>query len=329
MKTLIIHAHHEPKSFCSALSQRAAEALAGAGHEVVVSDLHAMGFQPVSDRRNFTTTADADYLKQQREETHATEHGGFAPDVLAEIEKLEACDLLVLSFPLWWFGMPAILKGWCDRVLAMGRVYGGGKLYETGAGGGRKRAMLITTTGGGPQAYDGWGVNPPMDHIASMIQHGIFWFNGFRPLEPFIAWSPARIGDDARKEYLDQLAERMVVAFDETPIEMPRLEHHPNFGHDTQQRFMVVARRSKPVDERYFQLIADEQAALAEWRRRGLLHDFQAADPRPADDGADNWRAFLKLRAENREEVERNLATLPLAEYLAFEITELAPLAAP
>jgi NAD(P)H dehydrogenase (quinone) len=49
-----------------------------------------------------------------------------------EIAKIEAADLMIWQFPLWWFGLPAILKGWAGRVFAMGRTYGNGHVYETG-----------------------------------------------------------------------------------------------------------------------------------------------------------------------------------------------------
>lgn len=161
MRYFIVHAHHEPKSFNGALTATAADRLRSLGHSVEVSDLYAMGFDPISDRRNFATVADPGYLKQQAEESHASEHAGFAPDIEAELEKLERCDALVFQFPLWWFGMPAVLKGWCDRVLAMGRVYGGGKWYENGIGAG-KPAIVSMTTGGPPPMYGPAGLNPPM-----------------------------------------------------------------------------------------------------------------------------------------------------------------------
>lgn len=78
MRCLIVHAHHEPQSFNGTLTHRAIATLGDLGHEVLVSDLHAMGFDPASDRRNFTTVKDADDLKQQREEMHATERSGRA-----------------------------------------------------------------------------------------------------------------------------------------------------------------------------------------------------------------------------------------------------------
>ncbi|HXJ42731.1 MAG TPA: NAD(P)H-dependent oxidoreductase, partial [Bryobacteraceae bacterium] len=125
MRFLIIHAHHEPRSFNGAMTRQAVAALTVAGHEVVVSDLHTMDFDPVSDRRNFTAVKDPSRLKQQTEEEHASANGGYAHELQAEMDKLDWCDTLIFQFPIWWLGMPAILKGWIDRVFAVGRAYGG------------------------------------------------------------------------------------------------------------------------------------------------------------------------------------------------------------
>jgi NAD(P)H dehydrogenase (quinone) len=178
-------------------------------HSVATSDLYAQQFDPVSDRRNFTSMFDADYLKQGKEERHATAADGFAPDLECEIRKLESCDLLVFSFPLWWFAMPAILKGWVDRTFAYSRIFGGTRMYENGLGQGRKRAMIIMTTGGDRDAFGGPGIHPSLETILAPIEHGIFWFNGFVPLNPFIAFQPARITHDERTTYLQALSERL------------------------------------------------------------------------------------------------------------------------
>ncbi len=191
MKFLIVHAHAEPKSFNGALTRRAKEVLAAAGHEAIVSDLYAMQFNPVSDRRNFTNQKDPDYFKQQVEERHATEVDGFAVDIKAELEKLEECDVLIFQFPLWWFGLPAILKGWVDKVFAMGRIYSGGKFYDNGVLKGKK-AMLSVTIGGGETMYSKTGLNGDINQILFPINHGIFRFVGFDVLPPFIVWSTSR-----------------------------------------------------------------------------------------------------------------------------------------
>jgi NAD(P)H dehydrogenase (quinone) len=126
-----------------------------------------------------------------------------------EIRKLESCDLLVFSFPLWWFAMPAILKGWVDRTFAYSRIFGGTRMYENGLGQGRKRAMIIMTTGGDRDAFGAPGIHPSLETILAPIEHGIFWFNGFVPLNPFIALQPARITHDERTAYLHALGERL------------------------------------------------------------------------------------------------------------------------
>ena len=230
MQILIVHAHHEPQSFNGAMTRRAVEVLEGAGHTVTVSDLHAMGFDPVSDRRNFTTVADPDYLKQQAEEQYASDHDGFAPEVLAEIEKVEACDLMIFQYPLWWFGMPAILKGWVDRVFAMGRLYGGGKWYDAGALQGR-RGLVAMTTGGPEPMYSApageEGLNPPLDVILTPVHHGVFWFSGMHVLDPFIAWAPAHLDDDARKAMLDDYAAHLLTQIEQAGAPPPVVAEFP------------------------------------------------------------------------------------------------------
>lgn len=222
-KVFIVHAHAEPKSFNGAMTRTAVEFLEGRGDEVVVSDLYAMGFDPVSDRRNFTSVKDPDYFKQQIEEMHATEVDGFAPDVAAEIEKLFWCDVMIFQFPLWWFGLPGILKGWVDRVFAMGKTYGGGRWYDNGVFAG-KRAMLSLTTGGSESIYMPDGLNGDINTILFPINHGILYFVGFAPLEPFVVWAPVRISQEERVDYLERYKRRLAGLMEEAPIAYPRLE---------------------------------------------------------------------------------------------------------
>jgi NAD(P)H dehydrogenase (quinone) len=221
MKAFIVLAHPEPRSFNAAMAEAARDSLAGAGHEVVVSDLYRMGFDPVSDRRNFTSAADPDYYKQQVEERHATETGGFAPDILAELEKVESADLMIWQFPLWWFGLPAILKGWVDRVFAFGRTYGGGRIYESGVFRG-KRALVSITTGGPQPAYEVDGFNGDIDGILRPIQRGMLSFVGFDVLQPQISWGPAHFDDEARAALLEAWRTRLAGIADEAPIDPGR-----------------------------------------------------------------------------------------------------------
>ena len=319
MKILIVHAHHEPISFSSALAHRAETVFQRQGHTVDFNDLYLEQFNPVSDRRNFSTVKDPDYLKQQAEEAYATEVGGFAPDLDREIRRLEACDLLVFSYPLWWFGLPAILKGWVDRVFAGSRIYGGAKIYEGGLGQARKRALVLMTTGGGPEAYGSYGVNPPLTTVLAPVHHGVFWFNGFLPLAPFVAWSPARITPEERTQYLSDLDLRLKDLGTESPQVLPPLKDFPGWGTDTKKRFMVTITRTQSMDEKFKSLIPAEQAHLADWRRLGLVLDFHMMPVQ-----AEPWRAFMLFRETDGAAVQAHLASLPLAPWFSFDIAEVS-----
>jgi NAD(P)H dehydrogenase (quinone) len=209
MRVFIVHAHHEPTSFNGAMTLEATGTLRAAGHEVVVSDLYAMGFDPVSDRRNFVTVRDPDRLKQQNEEEYASEHGGYVPSLQAEMDKLAWCDTLIFQFPLWWLGLPAILKGWVDRVFAVGRAYGGGRYFGKGVFVG-KRAMCSLTVGGPPAVYSSVGAYGPIAPILFPIHHGIFGFAGFAVIEPIVVHAPARISREEREGHLARYRERLL-----------------------------------------------------------------------------------------------------------------------
>jgi NAD(P)H dehydrogenase (quinone) len=219
MKVFIVFAHAEPRSFNGAMFRTARDTLHAAGHAVAVSDLYAMKFDPVSDRRNFTTVKNPEFFKQQIEEMHATEAGGFAPDVEAELRKMEACDLMIWQFPLWWFGLPGILKGWADRVFAMGRTYGGERFYENGVFKG-KRALLSLTTGGPEAVYQKGGWNGDIHAILRPIQRGILRFTGWDVLQPNIVCAPVRVSDEQRQASLNAWAERLRGIEKERPVEV-------------------------------------------------------------------------------------------------------------
>ena len=221
MKILIINAHPEPQSFCSSLFQSAVTTLELTGHQVQSSDLYTMGFDPVSDRRNYTTIKNPDYLKPQIEEMHASEAGGFAADLEAEMCKVEWCDLMIWQFPLWWFSVPAILKGWFDRVFAMGRFYGYGHIYETGILKGKK-ALLSLTTGGPWDSYQPDGFNGDISGILRPIQRGMLEFVGFEVLLPQLFYAPAHKSQEERAAELAAYCNRLREIESEDPITVGR-----------------------------------------------------------------------------------------------------------
>lgn len=204
-KVLIIHAHPEKQSFCSALKDTTIAHFQHAGSEIKQSDLYNMGFNPVGGKNDFLELADPAFFKYQAEQTHAFQHDLFTPEVKAEMEKFVWCDTLVFTFPIWWFGLPAILKGWVDRVFAMGFAYGAGKgVYDNGAFK-EKTAFCILTTGGPQIAYGPTGKNGDLDTILYPIHHGMLYFTGMQVKEPFVCFSPARITPDERKSELIKL----------------------------------------------------------------------------------------------------------------------------
>ena len=209
MNILIVFAHPEPKSFTGALKELAVETLTGAGHEVRVSDLYAQGFSPVAGAGDFTQRMNPDYLQVFFEQGHASRTGTTAPDVAAEQEKLSWADLVIFQSPVWWFSVPAMMKGWFDRVLAVGYAYDFGVWYDNGFMRGKK-AMLSLTTGGPPSIYTPQGLNGDIRVILWPIIHGTLQFCGFTVLEPFIAFGAMTADENLRAEYLAAYRERLL-----------------------------------------------------------------------------------------------------------------------
>ena len=211
MNVLIVYAHPEPTSFSGALKDRAVAALSHAGHRVEVSDLYAEGFNPVAGRHDFTTTADAGRFHYQSEQEMAARSGAFAEDIRREQERVAEADLLVLQFPLWWGSPPAILKGWCERVLAYGFAYVDGRRFDSGLFKGR-RAVFSVTTGGTPERFSDEGVYGEIERVLYPIERLLLQYMGYEVLPPFVAYAAPRVGDAERRAYLDAWEARLLDA---------------------------------------------------------------------------------------------------------------------
>lgn len=225
MQALIVHAHPERRSFNGALTATAVATLESLGHHVVVSDLYAMGWNPVAGAGDFTTRADPARLDVGAEQGHAAQHGGFAADVQAEIDKLMACDLLILQFPLWWYSVPAILKGWIDRVFAYGVAYDFGRTWNRGVFAGR-RAMLSFTTSSPPASTGPDGRNGDLERTLWPLHAGVLALTGFSVLPPFIAPAVAWVDAGTRAGLLDAWAARLRDLDGATPLAFHRLEDY-------------------------------------------------------------------------------------------------------
>lgn len=121
MRVQVIHAHPLPDSYNHALFDRIVATLRSGGHEVVATDLYAEGFAPA------LTAAE-----RRSHDTPPYDAQAVAPYV----ETLRSVDGLIFCFPQWWFGMPAILKGYVDRVWAPGIA------FDRDMAGGRIRSLL-------------------------------------------------------------------------------------------------------------------------------------------------------------------------------------------
>ncbi len=239
MNVLIVYAHPEPASFNGAMKDAAVETLSGLGHSVTVSDLYAMGFNPVTGPGDFTgERANPDVRSIAMEQTKAVETGTLAPDIVAEQEKLRRADLLILQFPIWWFGMPAILKGWADRVFARGFAYLPGRKYDTGMFRG-KTAMVSMTTGTSADTYAPDGIDGDVLTVLWPIHNGLFRYSGFDVLPPFVAYMPGRLDAAGRASQLQAYRERL------TQLDtIPRLFFHPREDYGPNERLKpgVLAR---------------------------------------------------------------------------------------
>lgn len=247
MKVLLVFAHPEPRSLNGALRDVAVQTLKSQGHEVRVSDLYADGFKSEVDRADFPTLESDERLKPATASGEAFAANALTEDVKAEHEKLLWADMLILQFPLWWYTMPAILKGWVDRVYAYGFAYGVGEHSDrhwgdrfgegTLAG---KRAMLIVTTGGWEEHYAARGVNGPIDDLLFPINHGILYYPGYDVLPPFVAYRVDRLDTAGFEAIAERLRERMRTLATTSPIPyrrqnggdylIPSLQLRPDLG---------------------------------------------------------------------------------------------------
>jgi NAD(P)H dehydrogenase (quinone) len=206
MRALVVHAHPEPTSFNAALRDVAVSTLRAQGYGVHVSDLYVKRFKATVDRDDFRTPLDAAKFN-------------------VTLDALLAADLVVFQFPLWWFSMPAILKGWFDRVFVSGAVYGRQHLFERGKLRG-KRALLSVTTGGPEAAFGPSSLNGDILDILMPIHRGILGFTGMTVLPPFVAYFVPYAGVERRREMLEQYASHLTSLDRIAPLAMPRVMDH-------------------------------------------------------------------------------------------------------
>jgi NAD(P)H dehydrogenase (quinone) len=184
-----------------------------------------MNWKATLDATDFAERPDGARFDPSLDSKRAYENGTQSEDIAREQAKLLWADALILQFPLWWFSMPAILKGWVERVYAYGFAYGVGEhsdarwgdRYGEGTFKG-KRAMLVVTTGGWESHYSPRGINGPIDDVLFPIQHGILYYPGFDVLPPFVVHRTSRMDAQRFLATCDALGQRLDHLWTTTPI---------------------------------------------------------------------------------------------------------------
>ncbi|WP_223461294.1 MULTISPECIES: NAD(P)H-dependent oxidoreductase [unclassified Pseudomonas] len=145
MNIYIVSAHPEPTSFTNSLVTTASDTFEAQGHRVRVNDLYAQNFDACEHARHFQQRKDSQRFDVQAEQRFGYENGTLPAQVAQELAAIDWADLLVIQFPLWWFGAPAMLKGWMDRVLVYGGLYSSEQRFEQGVCRGKKVLLCVTT----------------------------------------------------------------------------------------------------------------------------------------------------------------------------------------
>ncbi|MEV4776662.1 NAD(P)H-dependent oxidoreductase [Microbacterium sp. LWH12-1.2] len=216
-----IYAHPQENSFNARLFRDGREALSR-DYDVQTTDLYRQQFDPV--------LAAPDLGDPQGREGNVVDlmgeayaEGQVPSDVSEEQRKLQAADLVVLQFPLWWYGPPAILKGWFDRVLTNGFAYGpldphtGLPLrYGDGLLAGR-RALVIVTAGEDDRSLGERGVSGDVDSLLFPLTHGTLWYTGIEPLELHVVHDADGLESTGVDHESARLVERLSGIREESP----------------------------------------------------------------------------------------------------------------
>ncbi|TDL60155.1 flavodoxin family protein [Paenibacillus amylolyticus] len=193
MKHLIVYAHPHTDSFNNAILNTAVEALEAQGHEVVVRDLYKLGFQPV------LTEAD----------TASMRAGQTPQDIATEQQFVTDAEAITFIYPIWWTGLPAIIKGYVDRVFAYGFAYAAGEAgiekLLTG-----KKGLIINTHGTPSEIYDQIGMTAGLKLTSDV---GIFDFVGIEAVDHLLFGSIGYLDAPAYQAMLDQVKQTVTTKF--------------------------------------------------------------------------------------------------------------------
>lgn len=202
---LIVFAHMNPKSFNSAVRDRTVQAIKKNGHTVEVSDLYQMNFFPVAGKNDFKEVINGEQMNLLEEQQNSFKNNLYSDEVKTEMEKVKRADYLIFIFPLWWASVPAILKGWIDRVFSCDFAWGYSNTFHKGLMLG-KRAAIFTSAGGdkGEYSIDG-DQKASLETSLNHINRGTFAFCGFDVLPIHAIYEVEGCGEDERQKFLNEI----------------------------------------------------------------------------------------------------------------------------
>ena len=221
-QALYVYVHPDERSFNRQLFIAGRAALERT-HDVVTSDLYAMGFNPVLTRADLGEFAHVDdpFLARW---AHAYAEGQLPKEVRVEQQKLLSAELVVFQFPLWWYSVPAMLKGWFDRVFASGfgfdvidpvtglaRKYGDGVLVG-------KRALISVSLGEGLRSISPRGISGDLDSLLFGVTHGTLFYAGIEPLPLHIITDADDLGPHDVEREIRRFTDRLAGLAEEHPI---------------------------------------------------------------------------------------------------------------
>uniref|UniRef100_A0A3Q3FL98 NAD(P)H dehydrogenase, quinone 1 n=1 Tax=Labrus bergylta TaxID=56723 RepID=A0A3Q3FL98_9LABR len=188
-------------SFNAAAKEVAVEILSAQGWTVEVSELYALKFEAtVTTQDIIGEVKNADHFRYAEETKLAWEAGKLSDDITGEQRELTEANLIIIQFPMYWFTVPAIMKGWMDRVLTLGYAYSQ-----------EKRSMLSFTTGSHESMFSANGINGDINVTLWPLQNGILHYCGFQVLGPQIFWALSHIPTEARGTMLEGWRKRLQV----------------------------------------------------------------------------------------------------------------------
>ncbi|XP_052005735.1 NAD(P)H dehydrogenase [quinone] 1 isoform X2 [Xyrauchen texanus] len=183
---------------------------------------------------NFKASATAEDIKgdlknsehfvYNEEMTAAWQDGRLSDDVTEEQEKVKQADLIIFQFPLYWFSVPAIMKGWIDRVLVQGFAFTMQRKYDNGMFK-EKKAMLSFTTGSMECMFKPDSIHGDINVLLWPLQNGVLRYCGFQVLAPQIFWSPTHSPPPVRSAMLDAWRERLNGLMVEKPLSFAPSEY--------------------------------------------------------------------------------------------------------